>query len=99
MPPNKTINIMKITPETTFLQLNQIASDIINENNHTDLFKHLVTIRSTEWLMEQLKDKAARMIAYADATTDHNLNEYFTGQHDAINDAISLFETLTSSTR
>jgi len=90
---------MKITHETTFLQLNQIASDIINENNHTDLFKHLVTIRSTEWLMEQLKDKAARMIAYADATTDHNLNEYFTGQHDAINDAISLFETLTSSTR
>ena len=90
---------MKITPETTFLQLNQIASDIINENNHADLFKHLVTIRSTEWLMEQLKDKAGRMIAYADATTDHSLSEYFTGQHDAINDVISLFETLTSSTR
>ena len=90
---------MKITSETTFLQINQIASDIINENNYADLFKHLVTIRSTEWLMEQLKKKSARMIEYAEQTTDNNLKEYFTGQHDAINDAISLFETLTSSTR
>ena len=90
---------MKITHETTFLQLNQIASDIINEKNHSDLFKHLVTIRSTEWLMEQLKSKSARMAEYAEQTTDHNLKEYFTGQHNAIDNAISLFESLTSSIR
>ena len=88
---------MKITHETRYTELSQLAADIIKSEDQEQLFSILLRLKQFNWLIDQAKQKRARMLTNSETFHSELLKEFYFGQYEALNQFIQNHDLLTES--
>ena len=86
---------MNITHETRYTELSQLAADIIKSEDQEQLFSILLRLKQFAWLIDQAKQKRARMLANSETFHNELLKEFYFGQYEALNKFIENHDLIT----
>ena len=86
---------MKITHETRYTELFQIAADIIENEDLEQLVSILLRIKQFAWLIDQAKQKRDRMFTNSETFHNELLKEFYSGQYEALNQFIQNHDLIT----
>lgn len=87
---------MNITHETRYTELSQLAADIIKNEDHEQLFSILLRLKDFTWLIDQAKQKRARMLTNSETFHNDLLKEFCLGQYEALNKFIENYYLITN---